>query len=180
MDPRGVGTVMSMQGAIGVITQVVLYPTLNDWLGTLRLFRTGLLVFPFTYFIAPFPALVSYYATNRPSNASPYAITEPCVWISVALVLLLYVCGRTGVAPATTLLINDSTPHPSARATIHTTGTIVSSLSRSIFPPIALGMFAYGLRIGFVELGFWFLAGVATLACLASMWVVEGDNGNQG
>ncbi|KAH7024045.1 major facilitator superfamily domain-containing protein [Ilyonectria destructans] len=179
MNPRGVGTVMSMQGAIGVITQVVLYPTLNDWLGTLRLFRTGLLVFPFTYFIAPFPALVNYYATNRPSNAAPYAITEPCVWISVALVLLLYVCGRTGVAPATTLLINDSTPHPSARATIHTTGTIVSSLSRSIFPPIALGMFAYGLRIGFVELGFWFLAGVATLACLASMWVVEGDNGNQ-
>ncbi|KAF7548918.1 hypothetical protein G7Z17_g6747 [Cylindrodendrum hubeiense] len=180
MNPRGVGTVMSMQGAISVITQVLLYPTLNDWLGTIRLFRTGLLAFPVTYFIAPFPALVSFYATNQPSNTSRYAITEPCVWVSVAFVLLLYVCGRTGVAPATTLLINDSTPHPSVRATIHTTATIVSSLSRSIFPPIALGMFGHGLRIGFVELGFWFLSGVATLACLASMWVVEGDNGIEG
>ncbi|KAF4978267.1 hypothetical protein FZEAL_5324 [Fusarium zealandicum] len=176
MDPRGVGVAMSLQGVIGVLTQVTLYPTLNDRLGTVRLWRLGLLVFPLTYFLAPFTTLVNIDAKHGHSDTS----STVALWISVVCILFLFVCGRTGVAPASTLLINECTPHPSVRGTIHTTATIVSSLSRSIFPPISLLIMGYGFRIGFVALGFWFLAGLAVLSWVASAWVTEEEDASGG
>jgi len=94
-------------------------------------------------------------------------------------VLLLFVLGRTGVTPATTLLINDCTPHPSVRGTIHTAGTVIGKLSRSLFPIAALAIFGGGLQIDLVGLGFWCIACLAVLACAASRWVKEGSNGNE-
>lgn len=87
--------------------------------------------------------------------------------------------GRTGVTPATTLLINDCTPHPSVRGTIHTAGTVIGNLSRSIFPIVAFAIFGKGLEIGVVGLGFWCLAVLGGLACVASRWVEQGDNGKE-
>jgi hypothetical protein len=176
MDPRGVGTAMSLQGLIGVLLQVSLYPTLNDKFGTIRLWRTALFIFPIVYFLAPFCALVAFYTRDQSSTATRDASGQAILWTAVLFILFLYMAGRTGVSPATTLLINDCTPHPSVRGTIHSTGTIVSSLSRSIFPAIALGIFGHGLRIGLSGLGFWFVSGLAALACVASLWVEDGSN----
>jgi MFS family permease len=176
MNPRFVGIALSLQGIIGVLMQVVFYPRLNDRFGAIRLWRAGLLIFPIAYFLAPFCANIQNYVRRDPSTPTFNTAGEIAVWAAVLFVLLLVMVGRTGVAPATTLLINDCTPHPSVRGTIHTTGTIVSSLSRCVFPPAALAIFGYGDRIGFVALGFWFVAGLAGLACVASLWVAEGNN----
>jgi hypothetical protein len=89
----------------------------------------------------------------------------------MSLVIVLFITGRTGVTPATTLLINDCTPHPSVRGTIHTAGTVIGNLSRSLFPVAALAIFGHGLQIGVIGLGFWCLAGLAVLAYVASHWV---------
>jgi hypothetical protein len=101
------------------------------------------------------------------------------VWLSISFILLLFVIGRTGVTPATTLLINDCTPHPSVRGTIHTAGTVIGNLSRSLFPIIAFAIFGKGLEIGVVGLGFWCLACLGVVACVASQWVEQGSNGNE-
>ena len=93
--------------------------------------------------------------------------------------MVLFILGRTGVTPATTMLINDCTPHPSVRGTIHTTGTVVGNLSRSLFPIASLAIFGQGLRIGIVGLGFWCLMALAVLAYVASLWVTEGSNGRE-
>jgi hypothetical protein len=166
MVPREVGIAMSALGAIGVTLQLAIYPMLNDRFGTVRLWRGALLLFPVVYALAPFPALVAS------SISSPMS-----KWISMLLVSFLFVAGRTGATPATTLLINDCTPHPSARGTIHTLGTVIGNLSRSFFPIIAFSIFGKGVEVGIVGLGFWALAGVAVLACVASNWVAQGNNG---
>jgi len=131
-----------------------------------------LFVFPVVYLLAPYVSLVASASSSTDANT-------PAVWVAMALVLLLFVLGRTGVTPATTLLINDCTPHPSVRGTIHTAGTVVGNLGRSIFPIAALAIFGRGLQIGVVGLGFWCLACLAILACVASRWVQEGSNGNE-
>ena len=171
MHPLDVGFAMSLLGAIGVVLQAAIYPMLNDRYGTVQIWRYALFVFPVVYVIAPFLSLVA--------SASSTDGSTPAVWISMSFVLLLFVIGRTGVTPATTLLINDCTPHPSVRGTIHTAGTVVSNLGRSIFPIVALAIFGQGLRIGVVGLGFWCLACLAILACVVSRWVQEGSNGNE-
>ena len=83
------------------------------------------------------------------------------------------------MTPATTLLINDCTPHPSVRGTIHTTGTVVGNFSRSLFPIVAFAIFGRGQKMGVVGLGFWCLSGLAILAVVASNWVREGSNGKE-
>lgn len=171
MQPRGVGFAMSALGAIGVTLQLVIYPRLNDRFGTVNIWRSALYVFPIAYTLAPFPALVG--------SADLVSGKKILVWLSVGFILLLFIIGRTGVTPATTLLINDCTPHPSVRGTIHTTGTVIANLSRSLFPVVALAIFGKGLDVGVVGLGFWCLACLGVLACIASRWVTEGTNGRE-
>ncbi|KAG0647318.1 Major facilitator superfamily multidrug transporter mfsB [Hyphodiscus hymeniophilus] len=171
MQPREVGFALSVLGVIGVTLQLVIYPLLNDRFGTIRIWQGALFVFPIVYILAPFPSLVASESTNGQDVV--------LVWMAMLFVLLLFVLGRTGVTPATTLLINDCTPHPSVRGTIHTAGTVIGSLSRSIFPIIAFTVFGKGLDIRVVGLGFWCLAGLAVLACVASRWVMEGSNGKE-
>ena len=148
---------------------MLIYPTLNDRWGTVQIWRKALLVFPFVYVLAPFLSLVASADIVRGKTV--------LVWLAMGFILLLFVIGRTGVTPATTLLINDCTPHPSVRGTIHTAGTTVGNISRSFFPVIAFIIFGSGLDVGIVGLGFWFVAALSVLACVASFWVREGSNG---
>ena len=171
--PREVGFAMSTLGAIGVVLQMVIYPRLNDRFGTIKVWRGALFVFPIVYALAPFLALVA--SANLGSGGKEGI----WVWLAMSFILLLFVVGRTGVTPATTLLINDCTPHPSVRGTIHTTGTVVGNFSRSLFPIVAFAIFGRGQKMGVVGLGFWCLSGLAILAVVASNWVREGSNGKE-
>jgi MFS family permease len=171
MQPRDVGFAMSALGAVGVTLQLVIYPRLNDRFGTVNIWRSALYVFPIAYALAPFPALVG--------SADFVSGKIVLVWLSIGFVLLLFIIGRTGVTPATTLLINDCTPHPSVRGTIHTAGTVIGNMSRSLFPIVAFTIFGKGLDVGVVGLGFWCLACLGVLACVASRWVTEGTNGKE-
>jgi len=173
MLPREVGIAISLLGGIGVVLQLVVYPMLQDRFGTVRIWRTALLIFPVVYLLAPFPSLVASAPSQRKENV------KALVWLAMGMVMVLFIIGRAGVTPATTLLINDCTPHPSVRGTIHTAGTVIGNLSRSLFPIAALAIFGQGLRIGIVGLGFWCLMVIAVLAYIASLWVTEGSNGKE-
>lgn len=173
MAPSQIGFLMSTLSAIGVLLQLVIYPRLNDRFGTIAIWRSALYIFPLAYALAPFPALLASF--SKTGEIGKGAL----VWAAVGFVLLLFVLGRTGVTPATTLLINDCTPHPSVRGTIHTAGTVIGNLSRSLFPVIAFAIFGKGLQVGIVGIGFWCLAILGALACVTSRWVEQGKNGKE-
>jgi hypothetical protein len=171
MIPRDVGFALSLLGGTSMMLQLVFYPMLQERFGTLRIWRTALFIFPIVYLVAPYPSLVA--------SSSPVSSRTATTWVTMSAVLLLFTIGRTGVTPATTLLINDCTPHPSVRGTVHAAATVLGHLSRSIFPVAALTVFGQGLRIGVVGLGFWCLAVLAVASCVASAWVREGRNGEE-
>lgn len=175
LDRKQVALCMSSLGLTGVVLQVVIYPTLSDRFGTIRVWRSALWFFPLVYLVAPFCTL----AVQRPFDSGTSSNSQPVLWLAVLLVLLLFTMGRTGVTPATSLLINDCTPHPSVRGTIHTTGTVAANLGKSIFPLVVLPVFGYGLQQGMVGLGFWCLTALALFTCAISGRVTEGSNGNE-
>lgn len=179
LQPYSVGIAMSAFGLAGIVLQIVVYPTLQERWGTIRVWRGALCVFPIVYLVAPFCALIASSGKGEGIEGSAADVMPLLEWIALLFVLILFAAGRTGVVPATSLLINDCTPHPSVRGTIHTAGVIVSNLSRSLFPPMALAALGYGLKIGVVGLGFWFVAALAVLSCLASLRVQEGNNGEE-
>lgn len=164
LRPPAIGLAMSLTASFSILAQMVFYPLLQDRFSTVRIWRYSLLFFPVAYLIAPFPALIA-------SMMNSARTTSLAVWALIAVELIMFSIGRTGVVPATTLLINDCVPAPDARGTINTLGTVVGNLSRTIFPMVALGVFGLGLSIGIVGLGFWFLVIVAALSNVASLWI---------
>lgn len=175
MNRRQVALCMSSLGLTGVLLQVVIYPTLSDRFGTIRVWRSALWFFPLVYLVAPFCTL----AVRELSSPDITSNNRLVLWLAVLLILLLFTMGRTGVTPATSLLINDCTPHPSVRGTIHTTGTVFANLGKSVFPLIVLPVFGYGLQNGIVGLGFWCLMALALFTCAISRRVTEGSNGKE-
>ncbi|QSS49786.1 NAD dependent epimerase/dehydratase [Histoplasma capsulatum var. duboisii H88] len=56
------------------------------------------------------------------------------VWISVVVVLFLQVLSRTFTLPASIILLNNCSPHPSVLATVHGIAQSVPSASRTTGP----------------------------------------------
>lgn len=168
MPPRSVGFAMALLGVIGISLQLLIYPTVNARLGTLRSFRYSLCLFPLAYTIAPYLSIV-------PSSAPPPSqVSGFLIWFSLSLVLFVQVVGRTFALPATIILVNNCSPHPSVLGTIHGIAQSVSSASRTIGPVLGGWGFGKGLESGVVGSVWWGMACVASIGWVVSSLVREG------
>ncbi|KAK0316517.1 hypothetical protein LTR01_000265 [Friedmanniomyces endolithicus] len=167
--PPTIGFAMAIIGFIGVALQFLLYPWANGRFGLMRCFRGSLFLFPAAYYLAPYIALLPS-ASPPPSPASGHA-----VWLGISFVLLLQVSARTFALPASIILLNNSSPHPSVLATIHGIGQACSATFRTLGP--VLGGYWYGVwtERGIVGMAWWFTGSVAALGCVASFWVRNGS-----
>lgn len=91
------------------------------------------------------------------------------------MILILQVTARTFALPASIILLNNSSPHPSVLATIHGIGQSVSSTFRTIGPIASGYWYGIGLRGGTVGMAWWIVAGVSGFGCVASYWVKNGS-----
>lgn len=164
-----VGVAMSILGVIGIMLQVFIYPRSNDKYGVLPLYRTFVYGFPVAYMLAPYLAIVP--STTKP----PEPASGPWVWISLCLVLLCFVVSRTFVLPATMILINNCSPHPSVLGTVHGVAQSVGSAARTLGPAVAGGLFGVGLNVGVVGLAWWVLGFAGACAVVTSTYVREGS-----
>lgn len=169
MPPRQVGYAMAILGTIGITLQLLVYPHLTHRLGVVRCWRIALYCFPIAAILAPFLALV-------PSVTSPPAGKDGFpIWAAISAVLMIQVVGRVFVGPATAILINNSSPHPSALARMHGIAQTVASAVRTVSPILGGWLYGVGLSHGIVGAVWWGLALVALCGCVASNWIREGD-----
>lgn len=169
MPPRDVGLAMSILGVIGILLQLFVYPIVNTKLGVVKSWRIFLYCFPVAYILVPFLSIV-------PSKSAPPAEKDGIlVWMALSVVLFIQVAGRTFAMPATTILVNNASPHPSVLGTMHGVGQSLSSAGRTIGPSLGGAMYGLGLRKGVVGGVWWGLSALAIVNCIASNWVKEGD-----
>jgi hypothetical protein len=169
MPPRDVGFAMAILGIIGILMQLFIYPIVNAKLGVVNSWRIFLYCFPIAYILVPFLAVV-------PSKTPPPAEKDGIlVWLALCSVLFIQVTGRTFALPATTILVNNASPHPSVLGTMHGIGQSLSSAGRAIGPSLGGALYGTGLRHGIVGAVWWGLSGIAVVNCVASNWVREGD-----
>ena len=169
LPPVQVGAAMSILGIIGIVLQILIYPRANDKYGVLPLYRIFVYGFPIAYLLAPYLAIL-------PSNSSaPNPASGAVVWIGLCFVLFFFVVSRTFVLPATMILINNCSPHPSVLGTVHGVAQSVGSAARTMGPAVAGFLFGVGLDIGVVGVAWWVLAVFGFAACLTSTWVREGS-----
>jgi hypothetical protein len=160
---------MSILGVIGILLQILIYPSANDKYGVLPLYRIFVYGFPIAYLLAPYLAILPS------SSSAPKPASGPVVWLGLCFVLFFFVVSRTFVLPATMILINNCSPHPSVLGTVHGVAQSVGSAARTMGPAVAGFLFGIGLDIGVVGLAWWILAVFGGLAVLTSTWVREGS-----
>ena len=169
MPPSSVGFAMAVLGVIGISLQLIVYPTVNARLGTLRSFRYSLCLFPLTYTLTPYLSVI------HSSLAPPSQASGILIWLALGFVLSVQVVGRTFALPAAIILINNCSPHPSVLGTIHGIAQSVSSASRTVGPVLGGWSYGKGLEVGGVGVVFWALAVVAGVGWVVSGLVREGD-----
>jgi hypothetical protein len=169
MPPLHVGTAMAVLGCIGITLQLVVYPYVNAKLGTVLSWRIFLFCFPIAYILVPFLSLIPS------STPPPHEKTGFKIWAGLLVVLAVQVVGRTFALPATTILVNNCSPHPSVLGTVHGLGQSMSSGMRTVGPFVGGALYGLGLRKGVVGAVWWGLSLLAVACIVASAWVREGD-----
>jgi hypothetical protein len=169
MPPRDVGFAMAILGTIGITLQLFVYPVVTQRIGVIRCWRIFLYTFPLAAVLVPFLALI-------PSSSPPPAGKDGApIWLAVCAVLMVQVVGKVFVGPATSILINNCSPHPSTLATMHGIAQTVASAVRTLGPVAGGWLYGLSLNYGVVGAVWWGLAVVALYGCVASNWVREGN-----
>lgn len=169
LPPPSIGTALAILGVIGISLQLLLYPRLSFKLGTVRSYRLAILLFPMSYFLAP------YLATLPSSSPPPGQATGVLIWTGITVVLCVQVLARTFALPAAAILVNNSCPHPSVLGTLHGIAQSVSSATRTVGPVLAGWLYSVGLSKGIVGLAWWCMAGISVLGAIAGRFVKDGD-----
>ncbi|KAI1409928.1 MFS general substrate transporter [Hypoxylon sp. FL1857] len=169
MPAATVGIATSILGILGMILQIFLYPPVHARLGTLHGFRWFLLLFPVAYFLAP------YLAVLPSSSEPPEPASGPVIWAYMALVQFLQVMARTITLPASIILLNNCSPHPSVLGLVHGLGQSVSAGFRTIGPVVGGWWYGTGLEMGVVGASWWAVALVSALGCVSAMFIYEGS-----
>ncbi|KAI2627173.1 major facilitator superfamily domain-containing protein [Xylaria nigripes] len=169
MPAATVGFATSILGILGMILQIFVYPSIHARLGTLRGFRYFMALFPVAYFLAPYLSVLPS-PSEPPAPASGFII-----WIFMTVVQVFQVMARTVTLPASIILLNNCSPHPSVLGLVHGLGQSVSAGFRTVGPVVGGWWYGASLESGVVGAGWWGIAGVAALGCASSFLIYEGS-----
>ncbi|GAP86660.1 putative MFS transporter [Rosellinia necatrix] len=169
MPAATVGLATSVLGVIGMVLQIFAYPSIHARLGTLRGFRYFMALFPVAYFLTPYLAVLPS-ATEAPAPASGII-----VWMFMTVVQVFQVMARTVTLPASIILLNNCSPHPSVLGLVHGLGQSVSAGFRTVGPVVGGWWYGAGLEAGVVGASWWAVAGLAALGCASSFFIYEGS-----
>lgn len=169
LPPASIGSALAILGVIGISLQLLLYPRLSFKLGTVRSLRWSLLLFPLSYTLTPF------LATVPSSSQPPGEATGFLVWSGITLILSIQTLARTFSLPASAIIVNNSSPHPSVLGTLHGIAQSVSSGTRTFGPVLGGYLYSVGLHHGIVGIGWWSLTCIAILGAVAGQFVRNGS-----
>lgn len=169
MPSSTVGNATSILGVLGMLLQVVMYPPVHARLGTLRSFRYFLVIFPIAYLLVPFLATLP-----QTQNADGSTTVSSVLWFAIVFILFLHTSARTMTLPASIILLNNCSPHPSVLGTIHGLGQSVSAGFRTVGPIVGGAWYGMGLDWGMVAFSWWAVAAASVVGSIASLLIYEG------
>jgi hypothetical protein len=160
MAPGAVGISMAVLGACGIVQQLLLYRPVHARLGSARCYQYFSLLFPVGYALTPGLLFI----TNRVA-----------LWTGIAAVSCLLVTARTFTLPATIVLLNNCTPHPSVLGTVHGLGQSISAGFRTIGPIVGGYWDGHSSLNGISGGSWWMVAFIACIGSFATFMVREGS-----
>jgi len=163
LSSKTVGFILSSQGILQMIAQLLVFPIVQRRLGSLRTFRTVVFLYPVYYCLLPYLALL------------PIALRYPGIY----LVLIFKVTAQSLAFPSVQIMIANAAPSKRVLGTINGFAASSASLARAFGPTVAGLVETFGLSIGYSILSWWTCAAVAIIGAGISMSMVDDKGCNQ-
>lgn len=160
---KDVGVIMTVNGAIALFVQAVVFPIMASLLGVWKTFLVVTILHPIAYFIVPFLTLL-------PPNMM-YAGLYSCLAIRNCLSILAY--------PVLLILIKEASPGPSSLGKINGLAASTGAACRTIASPIAGMLYGIGIQVGFTAVAWWGSALVAAIGAIQALMIQRNDKGDQ-
>ncbi|KAK5169617.1 uncharacterized protein LTR77_005594 [Saxophila tyrrhenica] len=160
---KDVGFIMTINGAIALFVQGVIFPVMASLLGVWKTFLVVSILHPIAYFIVPFLTLLP------PNLVLPglYA----CLAVRNCLSILAY--------PVLLILIKEASPGPSSLGKINGLAASTGAACRTIASPVAGMLYGIGIQIGFTAIAWWGSALVAAIGAIQALTIARNSKGDQ-
>ncbi|KXN64879.1 MFS general substrate transporter [Conidiobolus coronatus NRRL 28638] len=131
--PQDLAKAMSVTGFTILIVQLMYYPKLQQWLGTLKLYRSVFPIFMTVCILIPMVNLVAKYANNT------------LTWVSIIIMLILRAACNTIANTSVNILLVESAEGSGNLGKLNGFSQTLSGLSRSIAPALTGTIYSYSL-----------------------------------
>jgi len=155
LSVQEVGVIMSVNGIIALLVQILVFPPAAAFFGIHRLFILVTILHPVAYLIMPFLICL-------PANSLHLGIYT-CLSIRNVLSILAY--------PVLLILIKEATPSPCVLGKINGLAASVGAASRTVAPPVAGYLYTLGSRMDFTGMAWYGSALVAVIGAFQCFFV---------
>jgi MFS family permease len=157
LPTKTIGFILSSQGLLQMIVQLLLFPRINARLGSLRTFRLAVFGYPILYCLVPYLTLV------------PQSLRYPAIFF----VLMWKVTAKSLSYPSNNMILNEASPSKKVLGTLNGVSMSAASLARTLGPLFGGMVQAAGLRLGYLGLSWWICAAVASIGATVCMFQTE-------
>jgi Major Facilitator Superfamily len=154
MSTKNIGLVLSCQGLMQMVAQLIIFPAVTKRVGPLGTFRIAIFAYPLLYLIVPYISL------------APHHLRIP----AIAFVLLWKVMGQAFSYPSNNLMLVDHAPSPRVLGTLNGIASSAASLARAFGPTLAGSLQAAGLSIGYSGIAWWTCSVIAVGGVVVSLY----------
>lgn len=151
------GVLLSIQGALQMFAQLIVFPWISKKLGSLRTFWLTIACYPFLYILAPYLALL------------PRNLRVP----GIILLLVWKVTAQSLSYPSLAIMLANASPSKKVLGTLNGAAAASASVCRGFGPTVSGAVDSVGDRIGMSGLAWWTCAGIAAIGWLPGFFMKE-------
>jgi MFS family permease len=153
LSAKTIGFILSFQGVLQMIAQIIIFPIVSDRLGPLTTFRIAIFGYPLLYLLIPYIALV------------PQSLRYLCI----SVVLLWKVTAQSFSFPSQSIMLANSAPSKRVLGTLNGLAMSSASLARAFGPTFIGYIHAVGRQSGYSIFSWWSCALVAMIGVMVSL-----------
>jgi MFS family permease len=160
LDHFTIGMISTANGLFSLVLQFALFPPIARRYGALSCYKLTACLFPLTYFLTPFTALL-------PS-------TQAQIGCQLAL-LFVKDLASVFAFPCSTILLTNSAVSMRTLGTLNGIATSTAALGRAAGPAFSGAVFSWGVKSGYIIAPWWLICGFSIIAAAPVFWLVEGE-----
>lgn len=157
LPTKSIGAILAAQAFVQMIATMVIFPWVNNKLGSLTTYRLVVLTYPILYLVVPYLTLV------------PLRWRMPAVWV----VIIWKVTAQAFAFPATNIMLANHAPSMKVLGTINGVAASAASGARAFGPTVSGMLQSAGLTVGALGLPWWMNALIACTGASLSLLMVE-------